>query len=136
MNAIHSIRLNKKKRRKRKANYDNILNFLKQIQENVDIKTVKLAIKELIDDNKICSKGQVGKENYFLSLQLDKNIQTDNLENTFTFIDEKYYEIIKNKVSVPTECSNSTISPYLMNLIDQLKSEIAFLRQNVVKNLK
>ena len=73
MNAIHSIRLNKKKRRKRKANYDNILNFLKQIQENVDIKTVKFAIKELIDDNKICSNGQVGKEYYFLSLQLDKN---------------------------------------------------------------
>ena len=116
---VDSIKTTKKKRKRRKANSNTILNFVRQEYPDIEKSHIDAALKELIVDGIVIKKGEVGDENYFLST--DKAIQTDvSVETCTNNISQSH----KNE-----SLSNNLAIKYYVALIDQLKDEITHLRK-------
>ena len=129
--AISSSRSSKKK----KVNFDTIVNWVADnVENNYEKSLIKTAITTLIEDGTIEDRGKGKGESYFLSQKLQplgESSQPENAVNIDELINNKVRDALKNhdNISPPSKSSENDIINKYVILIDELKSEITYLRE-------
>ena len=113
--------------KKKGASLDAIYNAINQKENDIEKAIFNEAITELVELNLICAKGKAGNESFSMVIYNDKVTQTDN-ENIIIDSDnttQKFNDTAENSNF------NDTAEKYKV-LVEQLKSEINFLRQDSI----
>ena len=136
--AISSSRSSKKKK---KVNFDTIMNWMADnVENNYEKSLIKTAITTLIEDGTIVDKGKGKGESYFLSQKLQplgETSQPENAVNIDELINNKVRDALKNhdNISPPSKSSENDIINKYVILIDELKSEITYLKEDNAEKL-
>ena len=140
LEAILSIREVKKKR----VSSDNIYGTISQ-DFTIDREAFNDAITELVEENIIVDKGKDDNDTYFLTTFTNKSSQTDDdyctlipSDDTESYILQKFEECVLRKVHEEINKSKSNVHDnyklieQYKTLIEQLRSEVIFLRQDSI----
>ena len=98
------------KKGRNRAGYQNIFTFLNRNEPKLDMQTLKARVNNMVERGVLLNKGKGDNESFFIS-ETNLHLTTegeengdDELRNLKSYIDDKLYEVLINKIK--TEVKN------------------------------